>query len=149
MKTFIVPWREIVGKDYMEQFTKMTKAWVFANRDPVAQAGVLKKFTPEEWEEYDKKRYFMRFCGYAMDGEITRRHGWNDPYLEKGELRFKCTARREDRRTISWHTFIEWRNTHDKDAGEGQDTYAEAPAERKYGSQASMKDIIDQGGWEA
>lgn len=107
--TNIVRWQEVVGKDYLNEFERISKAIVFSRvKDPVTgPQTVLNKLKDDERERYDVKRDQLRRCGYEEDGKILRNHGWYSAFLDNGILKFTTTAK--DRNYISMNKYIEWK----------------------------------------
>ena len=120
--TQIVHWKNIVGEDNLDTFTKMQKAIIFAERSGQTEADVFAKMKDREddiamWKE---KRSLMRFCGYDAHG---KRIGWYKAYLDGGELKFKTTAH-EGRVYVSLSKFLDMKRLRQQDADEA-DYYGE------------------------
>jgi len=113
--TYIVHWKDVVGKEHLETFIKVERAIIAAQRmqiqDPVEV--VRKKLNDDEaMEMWAEKRRYMRKCGYEVDGKIIRWLGWYTSYLESGEVKFKTTADR-NRKYISMNEFLEFKRNYD------------------------------------
>jgi len=106
--TYIVHWKDVVGKEHLETFIKVERAIIAAQRmqiqDPVEV--VRKKLNDDEaMEMWAEKRRYMRKCGYEVNNKIVKWHGWYDSYLDRDELKFKTTAP-PGREYISLNSFL-------------------------------------------
>jgi len=120
--TQIVHWKNIVGEDNLDTFTKMQKAIIFAERSGQTEADVFAKMKDREddIEMWKTKRRLMRFCGY--DGQ-NKHVGWHKGYLDGAELKFMSTAP-DGRIYIPLPKFMEMKHQRQQDADEA-DYYGE------------------------
>lgn len=106
----IVNWRDVVGKDFLDEFDRITRNIMGAEANNLPPESAWRKVSIEARKEYRTKRDVMRFCGYEETRFGWRRHGWYTPYLWRNELRFTCTAEAKDRQYIQLGAFISWKN---------------------------------------
>lgn len=142
--TYIVPWQEVVGKEFLEEFIRIARAFLRAGLTDIEACAVVRKKlereAPEALERYDKCRHLLRACGFELQhpNDLHRWRGWIVPYLERDELKFRTTAP-ADRVHISWADLQTYRSLcelADKDRGRDHKEMFEANAarmERKYG----------------
>jgi hypothetical protein len=124
--TKMVHWKNIVGKEFLEEFIKTTRSIVIADKNNQPASVVLNKLPSDVQDKYDMKRNQMRKCGYEdrKDVSTTLWHGWYLAYLDGNEVKFHCTAMKEDREYIELTTFLEWKRMGNVD--EEIDRYYEA-----------------------
>lgn len=114
--TQIVHWKDIVGKDFLNEFEKITRSILSAHNVGRPESDVLGKLDASVQEKYEMKRDLMRKCGYEIRGKyLFSWHGWYTSCLERGELRFKTTAHPDGRKYISITTFLDWKKGYDLD----------------------------------
>ena len=120
--TQIVHWKNIVGEDNLDTFTKMQKAIIFAERSGQTEADVFVKMKDREdnVEMWKTKRKLMRFCGYDNKGKKV---GWFKAVLDGNELKFLTTAH-EGRVYITLSSFLDMKRERQQDADEA-DYYGE------------------------
>ena len=120
--TQIVHWKNIVGEDNLDTFTKMQKAIIFAERSGQTEADVFAKMKDrqDDIEMWKTKRRLMRFCGYAGMGKHV---GWYRAYIDGNELKFMTTAG-SDRVYISLSKFMDMKRQQQQEADEA-DYYGE------------------------
>jgi len=120
--TQIVHWKNIVGEDNLDTFTKMQKAIIFAERSGQTEADVFVKMKDREdnVEMWKTKRKLMRFCGYDNKGEKV---GWFKAVLDGNELKFLTTAH-EGRVYITLSSFLDMKRERQQDADKA-DYYGE------------------------
>jgi hypothetical protein len=111
VKTYIVPWEKVVKADFLEEFINITRDLIFAGSDPEARAQVMKRLPAEKREEYLRCRGLMMKCGYELrdPGDVGRWRGWNAPYLDGEEIKFKTTAE-PGRIYISLRDFVSYKH---------------------------------------
>lgn len=109
----VVHWKDVVGKEFLPEFIKIMRAIIAVEmKDPPESASVvLNKLSDETRENYKTKRALMRKCGYLdrKDPSPYIWHGWYRPYFDRDEVKFLCTAPKEERRYIALPTFLEWK----------------------------------------
>lgn len=120
--TQIVHWKNIVGEDNLDTFTKMQKAIIFAERNNQSEIDVFAKMKDREddIEMWKTKRRLMRFCGY--DGD-NKKLGWFKAYIDGDEFKFMTTAE-PGRVYISLSDFMDMKRQRQQDADEA-DYYGE------------------------
>lgn len=106
----IVHWRDIVGKDFIEQFITITRNIMTMEINNRPHADAFKKISVDVRHEYEAKRDVMRFAGYEETKYGWKRHGWYTAYLERNEVKFHCTALPSDCKRIPLGSFITWKN---------------------------------------
>lgn len=116
MEAKIVHWKEIVGNDFLDKFTKVSKALIFAYEKNISYEAIIKKEKVDDWQKYAEIRSRMRKCGFE-DGKWL---GWYLPYLKGSEVKFKTTAP-PGRIYISMREFIAYKQGLDQ--GRIEDEY--------------------------
>jgi hypothetical protein len=95
----IVRWTEIVGRDFLEMFTKIEKMIVSQQKDGIPTDMIMKNLrnnknigedNVERWEE---KRRQIRFCGYEVENKLSYPTGWYEPTIAGNELKFMLKTR--------------------------------------------------------
>lgn len=115
----IVHWKDVVGGDFMEKFTEISRDLILCNEKELPEETVLKKLSLEVRREYKTKRDIMRFCGWEDRERYWFKHGWYTAYLSKNMLQFHCTAEQERRRYITMGQFISWKTRYVESITEG------------------------------
>lgn len=106
----IVHWRDMVGKDFIEQFITLTRSIMTMEINNRPYEDAFKKMGVEVRRDYETKRNVMRFSGYEETKFGWKRHGWYTAYLERNEVKFHCTAPESERKYIALGNFITWKN---------------------------------------
>jgi hypothetical protein len=92
----LVHWKDIVGKDFLERFTSISKDLYFAKKrdqSGASYATELKKISEDDIEKFRKARSFMRHCGYEIKGKNYYDRGWfGFPIVESGNISFRYMA---------------------------------------------------------
>ena len=108
MTVNIVHWKNIVRAEFMERFTRIARAQCYA--DASSRHKVLAQVEDADIKhEYVRTCERMRCCGYEINKQVVRWHGWYGPYLEKNELRFTTTAPPESRHYIGVEEFMQFK----------------------------------------
>lgn len=132
---YIVHWSDVVG-DFIDTFSRIAKAEYYANQKHPANSEAMtreayKHFSDEDKDEYNKKRHYMRNCGYTKDGYVIRWLGWfGVPTLQGETLKFKTTADPDRRKYISLREFLEYKQGQEGVADEDE-YYARQDIERE------------------
>lgn len=122
----VVHWRDIVGKEFLDEFTKISRSIAIAQENEKSPSIVIDKLNADVREKYQMKHDLMRKCGYEdrKDPSPVIWHGWRSPYRDGQEVKFWCTAPREERKYIALTTFLEWKRM--GNIGDEIDLYYEA-----------------------
>lgn len=108
----IVHWRDVVGRDFLEQFITITRNIMFTEVNNRPYEDAFKKISLEVRHNYETKRDVMRFTGYQETRYGWRRHGWYTPYVERNEIKFHCTAPASERNYMTLGSFINWKQNY-------------------------------------
>jgi len=110
--SYIVDWRAIVGDDFIEEFTRIGRALLYADTQEKVSK-VMASLTEEQRERYGKARCAMRECGYWVDRwHIPHLCGWGEAYFAGDELGFRTTAP-APRTFISLQSFMDFKRERD------------------------------------
>ena len=120
--TQIVRWKEIVGEENIDTFTKIQKAILYAERNGQTENDVFAKMKDrqDDIDMWRTKRRLMRFCGY---GGMGKHVGWYSAYIDGNELKFKSTAP-ENRTYIPLSKYLDLKQKWQQEADEA-DYYGE------------------------
>ena len=110
----IAHWTEVATKQFgdLKEFERITRNILYCTRTDKPLKEAFDKIDVATQDKYWRTRWYMRNCGYEIEGSKAINHGWYTGYIESDELKFHCSIPPETRKLITLSQFMDWQQNY-------------------------------------